>query len=68
MQRTISFLLSLKGAKPFVQVTAGELVFGYDDTLVKLAHRFYPKRKRPMSKMGLLITVSLKFLMLCGHK
>lgn len=58
VQRAISFLLSVKGFKPFVSVTADELVFGYDDTLVKLAHQFYPKRKKPMSKMGLLINVS----------
>ncbi|XP_015836616.1 scavenger receptor class B member 1 isoform X2 [Tribolium castaneum] len=55
VQRTISFLLSVRGFKPFVTITADELVFGYDDTLVSLAHQFYPKRKRPMSKMGLLI-------------
>ncbi|XP_063927291.1 scavenger receptor class B member 1 [Zophobas morio] len=55
VQRTISFLLNLKDYKPFVTVTADELVFGYDDTLVSLAHSFYPKRKRPMSRMGLLI-------------
>lgn len=30
-------------------------MFGYDDTLVALAHKFYPRHKRPMSKMGLLI-------------
>ena len=58
VQRTISFLLNLKDYKPFVTVTADELVFGYDDTLVSLAHSFYPKRKRPMSRMGLLINVS----------
>ncbi|XP_055601457.1 scavenger receptor class B member 1 [Uranotaenia lowii] len=35
---------------PFVY----RLVFGYDDTLVALAHRFYPRNKRPMAQMGLL--------------
>ncbi|CAG9794598.1 unnamed protein product [Diatraea saccharalis] len=42
-------------AKPFVHVTAEELVFGYDDPLVTLAHYFYPKGKRPNSQMGLLL-------------
>ncbi|XP_028172465.1 scavenger receptor class B member 1 [Ostrinia furnacalis] len=42
-------------AKPFVQVTAEQLVFGYDDPLVTLAHYFYPKGKRPNSQMGLLL-------------
>ncbi|KAJ8706402.1 hypothetical protein PYW08_011028 [Mythimna loreyi] len=42
-------------AKPFVHVTAEELVFGYNDPLVTLAHYFYPKGKRPNSQMGLLL-------------
>lgn len=42
-------------AKPFVSVTAEELVFGYNDPLVSLAHIFYPKGKRPNSQMGLLL-------------
>lgn len=56
--KTISFLVSAAKYKPFVEVTADELVFGYDDTLVALAHKFYPRHKRPMSKMGLLVAVS----------
>lgn len=58
LQKAISLALLLAKSEPFVSVTADELVFGYDDTLVTLAHRFYPKHKRPMSKMGLLIGVS----------
>jgi hypothetical protein len=46
--------------KPFVNLTADELVFGYDDTLVSLAHKLYPRNKRPLSKMGLLNGVSSK--------
>lgn len=42
-------------AKPFVYVTAEQLVFGYNDPLVSLAHIFYPKGKRPNSQMGLLL-------------
>jgi hypothetical protein len=45
------------GLEPFVNVTAEELIFGYDDTLVSLAHRFFPKHRRPMSRMGLLLGV-----------
>ncbi|XP_063372289.1 scavenger receptor class B member 1 isoform X3 [Cydia amplana] len=44
-----------KTAEPFVKVTAEQLVFGYDDPLVTLAHYFYPKGKRPNSQMGLLL-------------
>lgn len=43
--------------KSFVPVTAQELVFGYDDPLVSIAHRFFPKTRRPMSRMGLLLGV-----------
>lgn len=43
--------------KSFVPVTAQELVFGYDDPLVSIAHRFFPKTRRPMSQMGLLLGV-----------
>lgn len=45
--------------KPFVPVTPQELVFGYDDPLVSIAHRFFPKARRPMSQMGLLLGVSI---------
>lgn len=54
-------MLHVGGYKPFVTITADELVFGYDDNLISLAHQFYPKSKRPMSKMGLFLGVS-KFL------
>lgn len=50
-------MLTMASYKPFVSLTVDELVFGYDDTLVNLAHKFYPREKRPMSKMGLLIGV-----------
>ncbi|KAG5889692.1 hypothetical protein JTB14_010030 [Gonioctena quinquepunctata] len=55
VQKAISVMLSMGKFKPFVTLTADELVFGYDDQLVSLAHQFYPKRKRPAEKMGLLI-------------
>lgn len=58
VQRAISVVLSMGSFKPFISLTADELVFGYDDQLVALAHQFYPKRKRPSEKMGLLINVS----------
>ncbi|CAH1980103.1 unnamed protein product [Acanthoscelides obtectus] len=55
VQKTISVILSMGTFKPFVSLRADELVFGYDDKLVALAHRFYPKKKRPAEKMGLFI-------------
>jgi hypothetical protein len=60
LTKTISLVLTAAKYKPFVSTTADELVFGYDDTLVTLAHKFYPRNKRPMSKMGLLNGVSRK--------
>ncbi|CAG9800444.1 unnamed protein product [Chironomus riparius] len=54
MKKGISFALTAAQYKPFVSKTADELVFGYDDTLVALAHRFYPRNKRPLEQMGLL--------------
>lgn len=51
----LSMFLSGMKMKPFVPVTAQELVFGYDDPLVSIAHRFFPKTRRPMSQMGLLL-------------
>lgn len=58
VSKTISLMLTAAKYKPFVSLTADELVFGYDDTLVSLAHKFYPRNKRPMAKMGLLNGVS----------
>uniref|UniRef100_A0A182T635 Uncharacterized protein n=1 Tax=Anopheles maculatus TaxID=74869 RepID=A0A182T635_9DIPT len=57
--KTISVILTATKYKPFISLTADELVFGYDDTLVSLAHRFYPRNRRPMEKMGLLNGVDL---------
>lgn len=55
--------------KSFVPVTAQELVFGYDDPLVSIAHRFFPKTRRPMSQMGLLLGVMHggKTIVTCGE-
>lgn len=56
MRTTLSVLLRvMSGMTPFKTVTAEEMVFGYDDTLTSLANRFYPRGKRPPSKMGLLL-------------
>ncbi|XP_069685569.1 scavenger receptor class B member 1 [Periplaneta americana] len=55
VRMTLSIMLRAMGLQPFVNVTAEEFIFGYDDTLVSLAHKFFPKHRRPMSKMGLLL-------------
>ncbi|KAG5314908.1 SCRB1 protein, partial [Pseudoatta argentina] len=51
----LSIFLSGLHMKPFIPITAQELVFGYDDPLVSLGHKFLPKTRRPMSRMGLLL-------------
>lgn len=51
----LSMFLSGMKMKPFVPVTVQELVFGYDDPLISIAYRFFPKTRRPMSQMGLLL-------------
>lgn len=58
IQKTISFLLGMGNFKPFINLTADQLVLGYDDAITALAHRFYPKHKKPKKKMGLLLGVS----------
>lgn len=52
--------------RPFVPVTAQQLVFGYDDPLVSIAHQFFPKARRPMSQMGLLLGVITKICDRCS--
>ncbi|KAK0181183.1 hypothetical protein PV327_003488 [Microctonus hyperodae] len=51
----LSMFISGMNQKPFIPVTPQQLVFGYDDPLVSIAHRFFPKARRPMSQMGLLL-------------
>lgn len=55
MKTGVSLALRMTSMKPFVSITAEELVFGYDDTLTSLANRFFPKGKRPPRKMGLFL-------------
>ncbi|XP_035719198.1 scavenger receptor class B member 1-like [Vespa mandarinia] len=50
----LSMFLSGMQMKPFIPLTVQELVFGYDDPLVSIAHRFFPISRRPMSKIGIL--------------
>ncbi|XP_012230409.1 scavenger receptor class B member 1 [Linepithema humile] len=67
----LSIFLSGLHMKPFVPITAQELVFGYDDPLVSIAHRFFPKTRRPMSRMGLFLgrngTLSEMHTIFTGH-
>ncbi|KAK6644994.1 hypothetical protein RUM43_001270 [Polyplax serrata] len=55
LRTALSIFLGTMDLKPFVSVTPEELVFGYDDVLTNLAHKYFPRHKRPNKKMGLLL-------------
>ncbi|KAK7600879.1 hypothetical protein V9T40_008320 [Parthenolecanium corni] len=50
---TINFMTNLKKLKPFVAVTVGELLWGYDDPLMQLAKEMAPDTKLPFERFGL---------------
>jgi scavenger receptor class B, member 1 len=58
MRLGLSLAIRTMGLKAFVEVTPEQLAFGYDDPLVMLANKFFPKHRRPMRLMGLLLGVS----------
>lgn len=60
LSKALSLAVNMAKYKPFISVTADQLAFGYDDALVSLAHTFYPRHKRPMDRMGLLIGVCMQ--------
>lgn len=55
-------LKSFYGMSVFNTLTPDELMFGYEEKLTKIASTIYPREKRPPSKMGLLIGVSINKL------
>lgn len=55
LQMPLSLALRFMGLKPFVTITAGELIFGYDDPLTALANKFFPTHKKVNARMGLLL-------------
>ncbi|XP_014255166.1 scavenger receptor class B member 1 isoform X2 [Cimex lectularius] len=48
-------LRTFYGMSVFNHLTPDELLFGYEEKLVHLAHKFYPRGMRPPAKMGLLL-------------
>lgn len=56
---TINFMTNLKKLKPFVAVSVGELMWGYDDPLMQLAKEMSPDTKLPFEKFGLFFDVSI---------
>lgn len=54
-------IMDILKIKPFVEVTVGQLLWGYEDPLLKLAKDVVPKeQKLPYEEFGLMYNVSIK--------
>jgi hypothetical protein len=52
-------IMDILKIKPFVEVTVGQLLWGYEDPLLKLAKDVVPKeQKLPYEEFGLMYGVS----------
>jgi hypothetical protein len=55
-------IMDILKIKPFVEVTVGQLLWGYEDPLLKLAKDVVPKeQKLPYEEFGLMYGVSDHF-------
>lgn len=53
-------IMDILKIKPFVEVTVGQLLWGYEDPLLKLAKDVVPKeQKLPYEEFGLMYNVNL---------
>lgn len=53
-------IMDILKIKPFVEVTVGQLLWGYEDPLLKLAKDVVPKeQKLPYEEFGLMYNVSV---------
>jgi hypothetical protein len=53
-------IMDILKVKPFVEVSVGQLLWGYEDPLLKLAKDVVPKeQKLPYEEFGLLYGVSI---------
>lgn len=58
-------IMDILKIKPFVEVTVGQLLWGYEDPLLKLAKDVVPKeQKLPYEEFGLMYNVSKVFLLI----
>lgn len=54
-------IMDILKIKPFVEVSVGQLLWGYEDPLLKLAKDVVPKeQKLPYEEFGLMYGVSLE--------
>lgn len=54
-------IMDILKVKPFVEVSVGQLLWGYEDPLLKLAKDVVPKeQKLPYEEFGLLYGVSMR--------
>lgn len=58
-------IMDILKIKPFVEVSVGQLLWGYEDPLLKLAKDVVPKeQKLPYEEFGLMYNVSVEILII----
>lgn len=61
LRLAMASIMDILKIKPFVEVTVGQLLWGYEDPLLKLAKDVVPKeQKLPYEEFGLMYNVSQK--------
>lgn len=62
LRLAMASIMDILKIKPFVEVTVGDLLWGYEDPLLKLAKDVVPKeQKLPYEEFGLMYGVSYHF-------
>lgn len=60
LRLAMASIMDILKVKPFVEVSVGQLLWGYEDPLLKLAKDVVPKeQKLPYEEFGLLYGVSI---------
>ena len=60
LRLAMASIMDILKIKPFVEVTVGQLLWGYEDPLLKLAKDVVPKeQKLPYEEFGLMYNVNL---------
>lgn len=60
LRLAMASIMDILKIKPFVEVSVGQLLWGYEDPLLKLAKDVVPKeQKLPYDEFGLMYNVSI---------
>ena len=63
LRLAMASIMDVLKVKPFVEVTVGQLLWGYEDPLLKLAKEVIAQdQKLPYEEFGLMYNVSDKFI------